>query len=177
MKPRLIVGIIGIVTFSSVLMFNFSQNLSSYVDFEQASTMSGDNIHVIGDWDDSKPHEFSRETMQFTFYMEDEQGNSRRVVYPRPKPNNFEQADQLVVIGSMQGETFHADDMLVKCPSKYNDPSEAEFTRAEHPDQPMPTELGEDAEKPEYGNNDKPEYDGAEYGDSDERSYDEYEDY
>ncbi|MDG5767763.1 cytochrome c maturation protein CcmE [Balneolales bacterium ANBcel1] len=121
MRPRLVFGIIGIIAFTSLVMFNFSQSISSYVDFEQAATLSGDNIHVIGTWDNTRPARFSTETMTFSFYMNDEAGNSRRVTYPRPKPNNFEQADQIVVIGEMRGETFVSRDMLVKCPSKYND--------------------------------------------------------
>ncbi|MBP3192631.1 cytochrome c maturation protein CcmE [Natronogracilivirga saccharolytica] len=121
MRPRLVFGIIGIIGFTSLVMFNFSQSISSYVDFEQASQMNGDRIHVVGIWDDSKPASFSTETMTFNFYMKDESGNSRRVTYPRPKPNNFEQADQIVVIGEMRGDTFVSNDMLVKCPSKYND--------------------------------------------------------
>jgi cytochrome c-type biogenesis protein CcmE len=70
------------------------------------------------------------ETKQFSFYMEDEDGNVRRVVYPKPKPNNFEEADQLVVIGEMKNNVFYANDMLMKCPSKYNNADEAEFKRA-----------------------------------------------
>ncbi len=121
MRPRLLFGIIGIIAFTTLVMINFSQSISSYVDFEQAATLSGDNIHVVGTWDNSRPAQFSNETMTFSFYMKDEAGNSRRVTYPRPKPNNFEQADQIVVIGEMRGETFVSRDMLVKCPSKYND--------------------------------------------------------
>ncbi|MDI6401112.1 cytochrome c maturation protein CcmE [Balneolaceae bacterium ANBcel3] len=128
MRPRLIFGIIGIVVFTSVVLFNFSQSISSYVDFEQAAVMEGDRIHVAGVWDASRPSGFSTETMTFNFYMTDISGNSRRVSYPGPKPNNFEQADQLVVIGQMRGETFVSRDMLVKCPSKYNDAIQPELT-------------------------------------------------
>ena len=61
------------------------------------------------------------ESKNFSFYMKDQSGNTRRVIYPKPKPNNFEQADQLVVIGEMQNGVFYANDMLMKCPSKYKD--------------------------------------------------------
>ena len=128
MRPRLIFGIVGIIGFTSLVMFNFSQSISSYVDFEQAAKLNGDRIHVVGIWDDSKPASFSNETMTFSFYMKDESGISRRVTYPRPKPNNFEQADQIVVIGEMRGDTFVSNDMLVKCPSKYNDAVNPEFS-------------------------------------------------
>ena len=129
MKPKLIFGVLSIVLFTSLLMYNFGNSISTYVNFEQATDRS--SSHVVGNWYSDKEYGFSRETMQFSFYMEDEDGNVRRVVYPRPKPNNFEQATQLVVIGEMRNNTFHANDMLMKCPSKYNDPSEAEFTQAE----------------------------------------------
>lgn len=123
MKPKLVIGIISIVLFTSLLMYNFGNSISTYVNFEQASDRA--NSHVVGTWDDSQAYGFSRETMQFTFYMKDQDGNVRRVVYPRPKPNNFEEATQLVVIGEMRSNgVFHANDMLMKCPSKYNDGSE-----------------------------------------------------
>lgn len=127
MKPKLIVGIIAIVGFTSLLMYNFGNSISTYVNFEQAPGMEG--AHVVGTWDDSKDYGFSMETKQFSFYMEDEAGNVRRVIFPNPKPNNFEQADQLVVIGEMQDDVFYANDMLMKCPSKYNDGENAEFER------------------------------------------------
>jgi cytochrome c-type biogenesis protein CcmE len=125
MKPKIIVGVLAIVFFTSLLMYNFGNSISTYVNFEEAAQRS--TSHVIGTWDSSQDHGFSRETMQFSFHMKDQDGNVRRVVYPRPKPNNFEQATQLVVIGEMRNNVFHASEMLMKCPSKYNDPSELEL--------------------------------------------------
>lgn len=129
MKPKLIVGITAIVLFTSLLMYNFGSSISSYVNFEQAA--SRNSAHVVGSWDASQEYGFSRETMQFSFHMTDEDGNVRKVVYPRPKPNNFEQATQLVVIGEMRNNVFYADEMLMKCPSKYNDGENVEFVNAE----------------------------------------------
>lgn len=128
MNIKLFLGIGSIILFTSLLMYNFGNSIDTYVNFEQAENRS--SAHVVGTWDDTKEWGFSRETMRFTFHMKDQDGNVRRVIYPRPKPNNFEQATQLVVIGEMKGNAFHANDMLMKCPSKYNDADEAEFTRA-----------------------------------------------
>ena len=122
MKPKLIFGIMAIVLFTSLLMYNFGNSISTYVNFEQAENRA--TSHVVGTWDDTRDYGFSRETMLFSFYMKDEDGNVRRVVYPKPKPNNFEQATQLVVVGEMRNSVFHANEMLMKCPSKYNDGSE-----------------------------------------------------
>lgn len=128
MKPKLILGIAAIVGFTSLLMYNFGESISTYTTFEQAESMS--NAHIPGTWDEEKGAEFSLETKRFTFYMKDEAGVSRKVVYPKPKPNNFEDADQLVVIGEMRGDTFHAKEMLMKCPSKYNENDPGKYVNA-----------------------------------------------
>lgn len=128
MKPKVLIGVIAIVGFTSLLMYNFGNSISTYVNFEQAEGMDG--AHVVGKWDSSKDYGFSMESKQFSFYMEDQSGNVRRVVYPKPKPNNFEQADQLVVIGDMENGIFYANDMLMKCPSKYNNVDASQFERA-----------------------------------------------
>ncbi|HLR33686.1 MAG TPA: cytochrome c maturation protein CcmE [Fodinibius sp.] len=128
MKPKLVVGIIAIVGFTSLLMYNLGNSISTYVNFEQATGMN--SAHVVGTWEDSRDYGFSMETKQFSFYMKDEDGNVRRVIYPKSKPNNFEQATQLVVIGKAEGDIFYAEDMLMKCPSKYNETDGAQFEKA-----------------------------------------------
>ena len=128
MKPKLIIGIVAIVGFTSLLMYNFGESISSYTDFESAKDRS--TAHVAGVWDNTKDYGFSTEQKQFTFYMSDEKGTVKKVVYPKPKPNNFEDADQVVVIGQMRGDIFYANDMLIKCPSKYNDADPNQFTEA-----------------------------------------------
>lgn len=128
MKPKVIIGVLAIAGFTSLLMYNFGNSISTYVDFEQAEGMEG--AHVVGTWDNSKSYGFSMESKQFSFYMKDQSGNVRRVIYPKPKPNNFEQADQLVVIGEMENGIFYASDMLMKCPSKYNNVDASQFEKA-----------------------------------------------
>jgi cytochrome c-type biogenesis protein CcmE len=121
MKPRLMIGLVLMVGFTSLLMMNFGNSIDSYVDFKQAEAQRG-RKYVIGTWASDMPHGFDLNAKVFTFHMIDESGTVRRVVYNKPKPANFEDADQLVVKGKMVNGTFHSDDMLVKCPSKYNDP-------------------------------------------------------
>lgn len=130
MKPKVIFGVVAIIGFTTLLMVNFSNSISTYSNFNEAENR--ENAHVVGKWEDSKAYGFSVEDKQFSFYMEDEDGNVRRVVYPKPKPNNFEQAEKLVVIGNMENGVFYANEMLMKCPSKYNATGEeAEFQPAE----------------------------------------------
>lgn len=128
MKPKLIIGILSIVVFTSLLMYNFGNSISTYVNFEDAEGRT--TSHVVGSWDSSGDYGFSRETMQFSFHMKDRDGNVRKVIYPKAKPNNFEQATQLVVIGEMRNNVFYANEMLMKCPSKYNE--NPDFEKASH---------------------------------------------
>lgn len=121
MKPKVIVGIIAIIGFTSLLFYNFGTSISTYVTFGQAENMSGsDNVHVVGTWDESKPNGFSYDSKTFTFYMKDLSGKEKKVVYSKPEPNNFKEAKRLVVIGRLKNNVFYADQMLMKCPSKYN---------------------------------------------------------
>ncbi|HAC14388.1 MAG TPA: hypothetical protein DCE78_00360 [Bacteroidetes bacterium] len=130
-KSRLFIGIAFMVLFTSLVMYNFSSSIGTYVDFEQAEDREGYRSYVIGTWETEMPHGFSMESKTFNFHMKDEQGNVRRVVFNNAKPANFEDADQLVVKGTMQNGVFYSDDMLVKCPSKYNDSQPVELTSAE----------------------------------------------
>ena len=59
----------------------------------------------------------------FTFKLQDSTGKQVMVSYPKPKPANFEQAVSVVAIGHYDAAkgVFLADDMLVKCPSKYQE--------------------------------------------------------
>jgi cytochrome c-type biogenesis protein CcmE len=43
------------------------------------------------------------------------------VRYPNPKPENFDDAESVEVIGQVKNGVFEADRMLVKCPTKYRD--------------------------------------------------------
>lgn len=130
-KKRLFISIAFLVLFATLVLYNFSGSISSYVDFEEAEGREGYRSYVIGTWEPDMPHGFNMETRTFNFHMKDESGNIRRVVFSNAKPANFEEADQLVVKGTMQNGVFFSDDMLVKCPSKYNDTQSLELTSVE----------------------------------------------
>ena len=120
MKPKTIIGLVVIAGFVGMLLFSFGNQVGGYMSFADAEA-SGSNAHVIGDWVEDRPTNYDPEANIFTFYMEDESGNVREVRYRNPKPENFEEAEELVVEGYMNEEAFVAEHILVKCPSKYND--------------------------------------------------------
>jgi cytochrome c-type biogenesis protein CcmE len=51
--------------------------------------------------------------------MVNDTGETMTVHYSGVKPGNFEEAVQIVAIGSYQEGVFEAEQLLVKCPSKY----------------------------------------------------------
>lgn len=120
MKPKTIVGLVLMVAFGSLLFLSFGEQVGGYMNFAQAEA-SGSKAHVVGTWAQAQPMHYDRSSNVFTFHMQDEQGNIRRVRYTNPKPANFEEAEELVVEGYAQDDVFVAEHILVKCPSKYND--------------------------------------------------------
>lgn len=120
MKPKTIIGIVVMIGFTALLFLNFGQQVGGYMNFAKAAD-TGSRAHVIGEWVESRGYDYNPEQNLFTFYMRDGEGNVRRVVYQNPKPANFEQAEELVVEGSVRDDAFLAEHILVKCPSKYND--------------------------------------------------------
>jgi cytochrome c-type biogenesis protein CcmE len=65
------------------------------------------------------------------FDIQGESGDVMTVVYPHTKPGNFEQAISVVAIGSYDAQQGHflANQLLVKCPSKYQEEPEQAASR------------------------------------------------
>ena len=63
----------------------------------------------------------SPDQLSFTFEMIDEDGYKESVFFGEPMPPDFLLSEQVVVIGGYENNTFIADDILLKCPSKYTE--------------------------------------------------------
>ena len=120
MKLKTIIGTVAILAFGGMLFANFGSQVGGYQTFAKAEA-SGTRAHVVGEWEKDMPMQYDRGENLFVFHMRDEQGNIRRVHYPKPKPANFEEAEQVVVEGYARDDVFIAESILVKCPSKYNE--------------------------------------------------------
>jgi cytochrome c-type biogenesis protein CcmE len=120
MKPKTIIGTLLLIAFTFMVVKSFSDQVSGYETFALALER-GERAHVVGEWVPIQPTAYDVETNEFSFYMADEDGAVRQVLFRNPKPANFEDADKVVVDGRFQGDVFVADNILVKCPSKYND--------------------------------------------------------
>ncbi len=105
----------------AILIFtNMSADISSYSDFASAA-QSKSEVKVVGILDKGKEMVYNPEDKpnEFIFFMKDGDGVSKKVVLSQPKPMEFENAEQIVLTGKMDGEVFVASEMLTKCPSKY----------------------------------------------------------
>lgn len=119
-KPIYLLGI-GMVVLAVVLGFNglstsfrpYTTSVNEAVGSQRAVQLAG-FLGSTGEYDAAG---------NFTFMLQDNTGTMVKVVYPKPKPSNFEQAVSIVAIGHYDtaSQTFKAEDMLVKCPSKYQE--------------------------------------------------------
>jgi cytochrome c-type biogenesis protein CcmE len=96
---------------------------STYADFTEAFTHVGKEFHVVGKLNKEKETTYNPQENpdKFVFYMKDDKGIEKKVILLKSKPQDFERSEQIVLIGKAQGEDFVANDILMKCPSKYND--------------------------------------------------------
>jgi cytochrome c-type biogenesis protein CcmE len=101
--------------FTAVLLLSFGSQVGGYASF--AEVTPGERATVVGD--SVLAQKYSRSENVFRFRLRDEAGSVKWVSYPAPKPANFDRAEKIVVSGMMREGAFHAEDILVKCPSKY----------------------------------------------------------
>lgn len=91
----------------------------SYVSFSEARATTS-NVQVMGEILASESS-YNSETGDFSFFITNETGDRMKVIYSGTKPGNFDQATSVVCIGKYRDDAFHAEKLLVKCPSKYQD--------------------------------------------------------
>lgn len=122
MKKLHVIGIV-IIALAIGVIFVSLKDTSTYADFTEAISNPDKEYHVVGKLDKTQPQVYEPKINadQFIFSMIDNKGLSKRVVLHKSKPQDFEKSEQLVLIGKMDGQEFHANDILMKCPSKYND--------------------------------------------------------
>jgi cytochrome c-type biogenesis protein CcmE len=121
MKKSHIIGLIVILV-SIFIIISASKDVSTYGDFETA-VLSQSRIKIVGQLDKSNPVIYRPEIDPNTtsFYLRDNKGEVKQVKLNQPKPQDFELAEQVVLTGSIQDEIFVADEILMKCPSKYKE--------------------------------------------------------
>ena len=115
-KVKTIIGIVIIVAVIVAIIPTFLSNKIEYVNFNDAQKKTK-TVDVKGNWLQDKESKF--ESNKFSFYMQDDNNSEMKVIYDGAKPNNFEMAEAVVVKGKVREGVFMANEILTKCPSKY----------------------------------------------------------
>jgi cytochrome c-type biogenesis protein CcmE len=120
MKYRaILIPVLGLL-FLVIAVLSLSENiLSPYVPFATARDRGGSYVQIIGTLDSTSP--VIHGEGEFSFRIAENGGAKMDVIHRGVKPQNFEHADQIVLLGSynISRGIFEADKLLVKCPSKY----------------------------------------------------------
>jgi cytochrome c-type biogenesis protein CcmE len=111
------IGGVLVVAFLAYGATSFKSNLTPYVSFEEAMRRQS-KVQVAGSLVPQSTH-YAEDVERLVFGIEDDDGRTMKVLYDGVKPGNFEEATQIVAIGNYRDDAFHADQLLVKCPSKY----------------------------------------------------------
>jgi len=129
MKNSYAISIVFISIVIIIIITTFG-DASTYVSFSEAKSMynigNRSKIHVVGQLNKNENNEIqglmnSKNKLSFSFDMIDENGKIESVFYGEPMPPDFLLSEQIVVIGSYNEESFIANEILLKCPSKYTE--------------------------------------------------------
>lgn len=117
MKPKYVIALVVVMVFLTFGAFSLKKSLTPYVSFVQAQ--KGGTVQIIGKLVSGTDY-YDNQAQKLAFTLTDEKSREHmKVLYSGVKPGNFDQATEIVAIGQYQNGTFEADQLLVKCPSKY----------------------------------------------------------
>lgn len=121
MKSSYVIALVMILV-SIGIFISASADVSTYATFESA-TLSQSRVKIAGTLNKNKSMEYDPtvDADRFMFHMLDSEGISNQVILQKPKPQDFERSEQIVLTGAMKEGVFVADEILMKCPSKYKE--------------------------------------------------------
>lgn len=121
MKSSYVIALVMILV-SIGIFISASADVSTYATFESA-TLSQSRVKIAGTLNKNKSMQYDPtvDADKFVFHMLDSEGVSNQVILQQPKPQDFERSEQIVLTGAMEEGVFVADEILMKCPSKYKE--------------------------------------------------------
>lgn len=121
MKPAYILAFIILAVSMVVTLFAFSGSIARHVTIQQAISKPGERVQVPGKIiKKSVNYDARKGELRFKIAAIDGAG-AMTIVYAQPKPENFDSATSVEAVGQYRDGAFYAENLLVKCPSKYND--------------------------------------------------------
>jgi cytochrome c-type biogenesis protein CcmE len=117
-------GMVVAVVIGVLIATSFSGSTSEYLSVAEVKALGPDqtrNSRVAGEIVPNSVT-WSTRDLHLTFEIEDESGNLA-ISYYGPQPDMLVDAVEAVVVGKYnpEGEVFEAEDLLMKCPSKYEE--------------------------------------------------------
>ena len=132
MKKSHIIAL-GVIAIAIGIIISTVGDASTYVSFGEAESLakegSNKSIHVVGSLKKDAQgnilgmkYDPVSDPNSFEFTMVDSLHREEKVIYNQPKPQDLDKSEKVVVVGSMDLENkyFRAEQILLKCPSKYN---------------------------------------------------------
>jgi cytochrome c-type biogenesis protein CcmE len=122
MKKSHIIILLLIAVSIGIVFFSLNSS-ETYANFKESDQHRNKVYHVVGKLNREKDMIYDPQSNAnlFTFYLIDKEGVEKKIFLNKAKPQDFDKSEQIVVIGKMQDDGFHAHDILTKCPSKYSD--------------------------------------------------------
>lgn len=119
-----IVVILLVAVLMGTLFSVFTTNSESVV-FARAFAEPGIEFKVSGTLDTDHPvlYDPLQDVAETRFHMRDKDGEVREVLLTKAKPTGLEQSESIDLYGTVVDGQFIAGEMLMKCPSKYNEQS------------------------------------------------------
>lgn len=113
------VGVLVIVAFGVLFTKEVMNTKAQYVTtVAEVKSAGGRPLQFLGSIIPEKAR-YDDKTGEFVFTLKDKIGGTIKVRYKGVKPANFNSAPSAVVRGTYQRDEFTADQVLLKCPSRY----------------------------------------------------------
>ena len=122
--------LIAVIAAAVGIIVTSAGDASTYVTFDQARELANSgnpgSLHVVGELKKDSEGDVvgisrGKDMVSFSFVMVDDNGMEQQVQYNQPMPADFTKSEKVVVVGSYHDDTFIANKILLKCPSKYQE--------------------------------------------------------
>lgn len=120
-KTQIVVILVVAVLVATII--SMATGLSTSVGFKEAFEAPGTEFKVSGTLDRTQPviYDPETDTEMTVFYMADKHDEIQKVYLRKAKPTGLEQSETIDLYGKVIDGEFHASEILMKCPSKYNE--------------------------------------------------------
>lgn len=117
MNVKIVLALVLLAVAAGFGVTSFRKTMTPYISFAEARQARG-MVQVNGVLA-NKNYVLKHNEQFLKFDLKDSQGEVMNVEYHGVIPGNFDQATSIVAIGQYRDGKFTADQLLVKCPSKY----------------------------------------------------------